>query len=69
MAGEQQGRHEICTALQGFSPFGPRQAGTTCNRCLGARLLLDYQNRRGDHVQAVLDNLIDWDYVASRLTT
>lgn len=28
---------------------------------------LDYQNRRGDHVQAVLDNLINWDYVADRL--
>ncbi|MEE9166090.1 MAG: superoxide dismutase [Candidatus Neomarinimicrobiota bacterium] len=28
---------------------------------------LDYQNRRGDHVAAVLDNLINWDYVADRL--
>lgn len=28
---------------------------------------LDYQNRRADHVRAVLDNLINWDYVADRL--
>ncbi len=28
---------------------------------------LDYENRRTDHVKAVLDNLINWDYVASRL--
>lgn len=27
---------------------------------------LDYQNRRTDHVKAVLDNLINWDYVAKR---
>ena len=29
---------------------------------------LDYQNRRGDHVAAVLDNLIDWSVIASRMT-
>jgi len=28
---------------------------------------LDYENRRGDHIKAVLDNLINWDVVASRL--
>lgn len=28
---------------------------------------LDYQNRRSDHVKAVLDNIINWDYVAERL--
>ncbi|MFQ6616827.1 MAG: superoxide dismutase [Fidelibacterota bacterium] len=28
---------------------------------------LDYQNRRPDYVRAVLDNLINWDYVAERL--
>ena len=28
---------------------------------------LDYQNRRADHVKAVLDNLINWDFVADRL--
>jgi Fe-Mn family superoxide dismutase len=28
---------------------------------------LDYQNRRGDHVKAVLDNLINWSVVAERL--
>jgi superoxide dismutase, Fe-Mn family len=30
---------------------------------------LDYQNRRSEHVQAVLDNLVDWDFVAGRLAT
>ena len=29
---------------------------------------LDYQNRRADHVKAVLDNLVNWDVVASRLS-
>lgn len=28
---------------------------------------LDYQNLRADYVRAVLDNLINWDYVAERL--
>ena len=29
---------------------------------------LDYQNLRADHVKAVLDNLINWDFVADRLS-
>lgn len=28
---------------------------------------LDYQNRRGDYVNAVLDKLINWDFVAENL--
>ncbi len=28
---------------------------------------LDYQNRRPDYVQAVLDNLVNWDFVAEKL--
>ena len=28
---------------------------------------LDYQNRRKDHVAAVLDKLVDWDVVAARM--
>jgi Fe-Mn family superoxide dismutase len=28
---------------------------------------LDYENRRADHVKAVLDNIINWDVVANRL--
>ena len=28
---------------------------------------LDYQNRRIDFVETVLDNLADWDSVASRM--
>ena len=28
---------------------------------------LDYENRRGDHVKAVLDNIINWDVIAGRL--
>src|SRR5208283_468134 len=28
---------------------------------------LDYQNRRPDYIQAVIDNLINWDFVNSRL--
>jgi len=29
---------------------------------------LDYQNRRADHVKAVLDGLVNWDIVAARMT-
>ena len=29
---------------------------------------LDYQNLRADHVKAVLNNLINWDFVADRLS-
>jgi len=28
---------------------------------------LDYENRRPDHIQAVLDNIVNWDVVAGRL--
>jgi Fe-Mn family superoxide dismutase len=28
---------------------------------------LDYQNRRADHVKAVLDNIVNWDVVADRM--
>jgi len=28
---------------------------------------LDYQNRRPDFVRAVLDNLVNWEFVASQL--
>ncbi|HEV2000776.1 MAG TPA: superoxide dismutase [Xanthobacteraceae bacterium] len=28
---------------------------------------LDYENRRGDHLKAVLDNIVNWDVVAGRL--
>jgi Fe-Mn family superoxide dismutase len=30
---------------------------------------LDYQNRRPDFVQAFLDQLINWDFVAQQLAT
>ena len=30
---------------------------------------LDYENRRPDHIQAVVDNIVNWDVVASRLKT
>jgi Fe-Mn family superoxide dismutase len=29
---------------------------------------LDYQNRRPDFVQAFLDHLVNWDFVAENLT-
>ena len=29
---------------------------------------LDYQNLRADHVKAVLNNLINWNFVADRLS-
>lgn len=29
---------------------------------------LDYQNRRPDHVKAVIDNLVNWDFVRDRMS-
>jgi Fe-Mn family superoxide dismutase len=29
---------------------------------------LDYQNRRADHVKAVLDSLVNWDAIGARMT-
>lgn len=28
---------------------------------------LDYQNRRGDYVKAIIDNLLNWDFAAANL--
>lgn len=30
---------------------------------------LDYENRRADHIQGVLENIVNWDVVATRLKT
>jgi Fe-Mn family superoxide dismutase len=30
---------------------------------------LDYQNRRADYVNAVLDKLLDWSFAAARLAS
>lgn len=30
---------------------------------------LDYQNRRADHIKAVLDNIVNWDVVRDRMAT
>jgi len=37
------------------------------SRRLGACYYLDYQNRRPDFVQAFLDNLVNWPFVADNL--
>ncbi|HEY8267786.1 MAG TPA: superoxide dismutase [Xanthobacteraceae bacterium] len=52
-----------------FGGDGPLTSGK--NALIGVDLwehayYLDYENRRPAHVKAVLDNLINWDYVASR---
>ncbi|MDP3243073.1 MAG: Fe-Mn family superoxide dismutase, partial [Reyranella sp.] len=30
---------------------------------------LDYQNRRADHVDALLKTLVNWDFVRDQMTT
>ena len=60
------GKVDIMTTFGGDGPLT-----TGKNALIGVDVwehayYLDYENRRTDHVKAVLDNLINWDYVASR---
>ncbi len=48
--------------MHGFKPL------LTCDLWEHA-FYLDYQNRKDDFVSTYLDVLVDWDFVASRLTT
>jgi len=44
---------------------GPEAAAH--GRRLGARLYLDYQNRRADYVNAVIDKLLNWQFAEENL--
>ena len=61
------GKLEIMNSAGGD---GPLTSGKTALVGIDAwehAYYLDYENRRPDHVRAVLDNIINWDVVASRL--
>ena len=67
----QEGDKLVVAATQGGANLLTRPTMTTL---LGIDVwehayYLDYENRRPDHIQAVLDNIINWDVVASRLKT
>lgn len=67
----QEGDKLVVATTPGGANLLPRNTMTTL---LGIDVwehayYLDYENRRPDHIQAVLDNIINWDVVASRLKT
>jgi len=64
---ESGGKLELISTSNAGNPL-PWQAQPARHRCLEHAYYLDYQNRRADHVQAVLDRLVNWDVVGERLT-
>jgi superoxide dismutase, Fe-Mn family len=62
-----QGKLKIAHTPNGINPVAEGQTALlTCDVWEHA-YYLDYQNRRADFVQAFLDHLINWDFVAQNL--
>ena len=51
----------------GENPLVDGMTPAARHRRLGARLLLDYENRRPEYVAAFLNHLVDWDEVEAEL--
>lgn len=60
------GKLAIVATPGGNNPIGRNQTPLIGIDVWEHAYYLDFQNRRADHVKAVLDNLINWDVVASR---
>jgi Fe-Mn family superoxide dismutase len=67
LAQTKDGRLEIIKTANAVTPLATGQkALLTCDVWEHA-YYLDYQNRRGDMVQAFLDHLVNWDFAAKHL--
>ena len=61
------GKLAITTTPGGNNPIGRNQTPLLGIDVWEHAYYLDFQNRRAEHVKAVLDGLVNWDVVASRL--
>jgi Fe-Mn family superoxide dismutase len=61
------GKLAIVTTPGGNNPIGRNQTPLIGIDVWEHAYYLDYENRRADHVKAVLDYLVNWDVVASRM--
>ena len=61
------GKLGLTTTPGGNNPIGRNQTPLLGIDVWEHAYYLDYENRRADHVKAVLDNMVNWDVVASRL--
>jgi Fe-Mn family superoxide dismutase len=61
------GKLEIMNSAGGDGPLTSGKTALVAIDVWEHAYYLDYENRRPDHVKAVLDNIINWDVVASRL--
>jgi superoxide dismutase, Fe-Mn family len=58
---------EIMNTAGGDGPLTSGKAALVAIDVWEHAYYLDYENRRPDHVKAVLDNIVNWDVVAARL--
>jgi len=58
---------EIINTLGGDGPLTSGKQALIAIDVWEHAYYLDYENRRPDHVKAVLDNIVNWDVVAGRL--
>jgi len=59
---------KIVSTANAETPLTARQTAILTVDVWEHAYYLDYQNRRPDFVQAFLDNLVNWDFVAKKLT-
>ena len=65
-SGNKKGKQSNFAKLSIFQP-NKYKFKKTCPLSAKGAPAVDYKNVRPDYVKAVLDNLINWDFVADRL--
>jgi Fe-Mn family superoxide dismutase len=64
---QDNGKLEIMNTAGGDGPLTSGKTALIAIDVWEHAYYLDYENRRPEHVKAVLDNIINWDVVANRL--